>query len=214
MKRGWRWWPVGLAALVLAGAGWLFLARPAATKPALTADGLHILMFLDTWGRVSGPDYAFPYIRIEENPNVYDVDGGLSFYCEWMGNRPGKPETVRAYAKGGVHNKASGKIYELSVYGQAVGPVTADKLLFLQPFFDALIGVLDPSLSPEDRADVLQTLKLRPADVEVLKELTGIGGVAPRLTLNGIEYSVTRWGSEEGGTVELQARVLESTGGP
>jgi hypothetical protein len=207
VKRRWRLWVTVLIALALAGAGWWFLGRPVATGSVLTVDGLHVLMFLDTWGRVSGPDYAFPYIRIEENPNVYDVDGGLSFYCEWIRFLPEK--TLLAYAKGSAH-KASGSVYELSVHGLAVGPVTEEKLLFLHPFFDALIGVLDPSLSPEDRAGVLQTLKLRPADV---KELIGIGGDMPRLTLNGVEYSVHHWGSEEGGTIELQARVLEPSGG-
>ncbi len=207
VKRRWHWWVIVLVGLALAGTGWWFLGRPAATEPALTADGLHILMFLDTWGRVSGPDYAFPYIRVEEDPNVYDVEGGLSFYCQKFM----RPPADKVLAEGAAH-KASGKVYELSVYGEPVGRVTEDKLRFLQPFYDALIAVFDPSLSLEDRAGVLQTLKLRPADLEVLKALTGEN--RPRLTLNGIEYSVSWWGSEEGGTVELQARILEASGGP
>ncbi|MCL6580058.1 MAG: hypothetical protein K6U08_00345 [Firmicutes bacterium] len=193
------------------GGGW-FLGRSVATESALTADGLHVLMFLDTWGQVSGPEYAFPYIRIEENPNVYNVDGGLSFYCGWIGCRQDNPgKILRVYAKGSA-DKASGKVDELSVHGEPVGPLTEEKLLILQPFFEALIGVFDPSLSSEERADVLRRLKLRPVDVEALRAL--MGDDLPRLTLNGIEYSVHRWGSEEGGTVELQARVLEPSGGP
>jgi len=169
-------------------------------------------MFLDTWGQVSGPEYAFPYIRIEENPNVYNVDGGLSFYCVWIGCRQENPgKVLRVYAKGSA-DKASGKVYELSVHGEPVGALTEEKLLILQPFFEALISMFDPSLSAEERADVLRSLMLRPVDVESLRAL--MGDNSPRLTLDGIEYSVHRWGSEEGGTVELQARILEPNGGP
>ncbi len=204
MSRTWLWVMVGgLVALVLAGAGGC-QGGPAG-EPAMDGEreqGLQILAFLDAWGQVGGQAQAFSSLELREDPTVCDPDGDVSLHAETFAAEP-----LNKVQVDGAAHKGSGRIYELSVYWAPAGPVTEDKLRLIQPFYDTLAAVLDPSLSAEDRVGLRQALKLRPEDFEALKQLTGRD--RPRLTLNGIEYSVSYWGSEEGGTVELRGTVLE-----
>jgi len=176
------------------------------TQSEPCTEGLRVLQFLDRWEEVTGGKHGFldRAIVIEEDPLLFDPEGYVRFYGRLIDYA--HRESQRAFVQG-TARKDTGQIVRLSAFAAPSGPTfTEEKLSLLRPFFEAIVEVLDPTLTARDRSALLDELALVPDDVHALREIL-TSGERPAATRNEIEYRVEWWGAEEGGTVELQASV-------
>ncbi len=170
----------------------------------LVAEPTHLLRLIDAWEERGGKELTFSKITISESHQNSDLvvkfvaDTNISVERYWE---------LRPVIMG-VARKDTGAIAELSVFGNAHGPaVTAEKIEFLIPYAKVAVGIMDPSLSDEECDDILNQLGLSVDNLDGLEEVRTSSNPRPELVQNGIEYRIGFTGSEEGGTVKLQATL-------
>lgn len=123
--------------------------------------------------------------------------------------RPEPMDESRLIFVVGTATKAVGRIIELEVRRANVGdPFTEEHRELMRPIYDALVGVMEPNLSTQERREILAALLLVDTSPEDLKRRLK-DGERPSLIRPGIEYHVKWSGSGEGSTVALKAVVTE-----
>lgn len=166
---------------------------------------LYLHNFLDRWALATGePGQLWKF-------EVSDGRNDSPFLALEAVVRPEPPDESKVVFVGGAATKAEGRIVELEVRRAAVGdPFTEAHVALMRPFYHALVAVMEPRLSAQERREVLAALLLvdtSPQDLE--RKLRD--GERPAVVRAGIEYQVKWTGSEEGSTVALKA---VATGGP
>ena len=131
------------------------------------------------------------------------TDGKVSFEVNihsWKPERYAEPYVMLC----GIADQESGQIIQISVYGSAYGSTfTQEKIAYMRPYAEVMIGVMNTSLTNEECGAILDALNV---SVECLAELEeSLKSSTPEVERNGVRYSLSHWGSEEGGTVEVIA---------
>ncbi|MDI6824783.1 MAG: hypothetical protein QME93_01375 [Bacillota bacterium] len=158
-----------------------------------------MLKFLDLWNgiwaQVADPrDWPLGQIRLSNQVGKPEV---VQFIAIWEQRRP------RAYVSGRAR-KDDGAIFQIELTWDGKLGFDDKDLAERRPFFESLIGVVDQSLTREDREALLRELRLGPGDLPALRE------VGKHVVVkNGIEYLVELHGSSEGTSVRLQATIRQ-----
>lgn len=175
-------------------------------EPVSRVEEFHWIKVFERWADVAGNDQAIKQLEVLLGLGGPDpAPETFSFYGKWAQG----PDPLEVRVRGAAR-KDTGEITRLSVFGVPRGsPFDKKKLDFLQPFYDVLVAVVDPTLTKKDRTAILDQLLLSP-ELESELEKAHRENQTLIVTKNGIEYKVKVWGSEEGGTVKLEAIIVRA----
>lgn len=178
--------------------------QPSVSNPtSANAPALYVHTFLDRWAQATGDPYQLFKFEVSDGR-------GDAAYLSLKATIPSDPpDEARVVQVLGVASKATGRVVELEVFRTPVGNhFSEERLAWMRPFYDALIGVMEPQLTADERRAILAELKVVGTSAEELKAVLVAGNV-PAVRRPGIEYRLEHFGSEEGGTVALRAIVQE-----
>lgn len=212
MKSGFRViYLVFLSIVFVAAAIALFGCSPkpsASMHESPTSEPPQLLRLIGLWAdRAEGKDV--PAIREIAVSDSDESDGKVSFSVNihfWNPKHYAEPHVLLR----GIADQDTGRIINMSVYGSTYGPAfTEEKIAYLQPYAETMIGALDPSLTDAECGEILDELNFSVERLAALEQSLRIstGNAMPTTERNGIRYSLGWWGSEEGGTVEVIATL-------
>lgn len=205
-KRGALLMAMLVMAAVAAGCGYTGTTTPPAGEAPAKPDneatpsgrgGPSVLKFLDLWNgiwaQVADPrDWPLGQIRLSNQVGKPEV---VQFIAIWEQRWP------RAYVSGRAR-KDDGGIFQIELRWDGKLGFDDKDLAERRPFFESLIGVVDQSLTREDREALLRELRLGPGDLPALRQ------VGKHVVVkNAIEYLVELHGSSEGTSVRLRATI-------
>lgn len=171
-----------------------------------------LLKLIDAWGQRGGEELSFGRFTVSDHYSPPNPDATVSFSADVAGvNEVERYWELFARVRG-TASKLTGQILELSVSGNAWGePVTAEKVGFLRPYAETMVGVMDPALTEAECEELLDELGFSVSRLDRLEEArVQLPDQQASVVRNGIRYRLSFWGSEEGGTVEVIATWLSA----